>query len=89
MCITVYLVVESDKMNTQAEINWITQYLQRNSDPSLIQYFKNFILSLEEVGDSQRMTIEEYNKEIDEAEAQIEAGNFITQEDLEKESETW
>jgi hypothetical protein len=36
-----------------------------------------------------RISIEQYNKELDEAERQIEAGNFITQEDLEKEMETW
>lgn len=30
-----------------------------------------------------------YNKELAEAEAQIKAGNYITQEELEKQSENW
>ena len=30
-----------------------------------------------------------YNKELDEAEAQYRSGNYITQEELEKESEKW
>lgn len=34
-------------------------------------------------------TIEQYNKEIDEAEAAIDSGKFITQEDLEKEIKKW
>jgi F0F1-type ATP synthase delta subunit len=34
-------------------------------------------------------TVEQYNKEIDEAEAAIDKGKFITQEDLEKETKKW
>jgi F0F1-type ATP synthase delta subunit len=34
-------------------------------------------------------TVEQYNKEIDEAEAAIDSGKFITQEDLEKEIKKW
>lgn len=33
--------------------------------------------------------IEQYNREIDEAMKRIDEGKFITQEDLEKESEKW
>lgn len=36
-----------------------------------------------------QITIEQYNKELEEAEKQIEAGNFMTQEELEKEIEEW
>ena len=31
----------------------------------------------------------QYNKDMDEAEAEIKAGHFISQEDLERESENW
>jgi hypothetical protein len=34
-------------------------------------------------------TIEEYNQEIEDAEAEIKAGKFITQDELEKEMQTW
>jgi len=36
-----------------------------------------------------RLSIEDYNKAIDEALAQVKAGNYVKQEDLEKEIETW
>ena len=35
---------------------------------------------------SERVTIEQYNREIDEALAEVAAGNFVTQEELERES---
>jgi hypothetical protein len=35
------------------------------------------------------LTKEAYNKRIQKAEKQIKAGNYITQEQLEKESENW
>ena len=34
-------------------------------------------------------TIEEYNREIENAVAEIESGKFITQEELEKEMQLW
>lgn len=37
----------------------------------------------------ERVSIEQYNREIDEAMRRIDAGEFITQEDLEKEAEQW
>lgn len=37
----------------------------------------------------ERVTIEQYNIELEEAERQIEAGDFVTQEELEKEMEKW
>jgi len=39
--------------------------------------------------DHQKISIEQYNKELDEANARIEAGDFISHEDLKKESASW
>ena len=39
--------------------------------------------------DPRRLTIEEYNKELDEAEARIAAGFFTSHEDAVKEAEGW
>lgn len=36
-----------------------------------------------------RETVEEYNQKIDEAVARYESGEFITQQQLEKEMKTW
>lgn len=37
----------------------------------------------------ERVGVEQYNKEIDDAMRRIDEGRFITQEDLEKEAEQW
>lgn len=39
--------------------------------------------------DFEHISIEQYNKELQEAEKQIEDGNCITQEELEKEMGKW
>lgn len=39
--------------------------------------------------DIDRISIEDYNKEIDEALAEAEAGNYITQEQMEKKASKW
>ncbi len=36
-----------------------------------------------------RISVEEYNKELETSEKEIESGNYITQEDLEKEMDNW
>ena len=37
----------------------------------------------------QRISIEQYNQELDEALARINAGNYLTQEEVEKQSAKW
>ncbi len=37
----------------------------------------------------QRTSIEQYNKEIEEANARIESGKYVSHEDVEKESKSW
>ena len=39
--------------------------------------------------DTGSISIEQYNKEIDEALAEVEAGNYITQEEMEKQAAKW
>jgi hypothetical protein len=39
--------------------------------------------------DHQRVSIERYNQELEEANQRIESGNYIAHEDLIKESESW
>jgi predicted transcriptional regulator len=37
----------------------------------------------------QHMSLEQYNKELDEADAAIDRGEFYTQEEVEKRSKSW
>ena len=53
---------------------------------SLLYVARNYVQLKEESG---RVSIEQYNKEIDEALEQAAAGNYMTQEEIEKESEEW
>ena len=48
---------------------------------SVLQLLKTFLHRRNE--DTGRISIEQYNKEIDEALAEVEAGNYITQEEME------
>lgn len=50
---------------------------------SILSVIKSFVIPRE------RTTIEQYNKEVDEAVARVEAGNFQTQEDVDRMSKEW
>ncbi len=75
-------------MDLKAEIKWIHQELDNVKDPTLIEVFKNILKYRKKVS-SERISIEQYNKEIDESIAQIEKGDFYTQEEVEKMAKEW
>lgn len=79
-------------MNTMAKVlekEWNSYFMQldETEKKSVLQMVKTFLKGRGE--NSARISIEQYNKEIEESEKQIEAGNFITQEQLEKEMKQW
>lgn len=53
---------------------------------TILSVIKSY-LSLKDT--QQRMSIEQYNEEIKAAEKRIDAGRFLTQEDVEKEAALW
>ena len=53
---------------------------------SVLTLIKSFVTPEIKSG---RVSIEQYNKEIQEAMAEAAAGDYITQEELEKESASW
>lgn len=59
--------------------------LNEDKKKSILQLLKTFAVD-EQV--SERIILEQYNRELEESERQIDAGHFTTQEDLEKEMET-
>jgi len=78
-------------MTTQALDNQLQQYwplLEKEEKQSILTFIKSFV---KHKGDTppQRLTIEQYNKELEAAEARIDAGFFTSHEDVLKESETW
>ncbi len=73
-------------MNIQAEIKWIQAELGKVNDPTLIEIFVKLLKYRRSTIET---NLEEYNRELDEANARIESGKFVSQEDMEKESTKW
>ena len=74
-------------MDINKERALLIQELQHVEDVSLLQAIKAVLhYGLKNEG---HISIEQYNRELDEANARIESGKFITQEDVEKEAAQW
>jgi|GEM_PF-957250 len=72
----------------QAEKKALIKRLQQVNDYSLIQAIKHLVdygLDTKET----RISIEQYNKELDEANERMDAGISATHEEVKKESATW
>jgi len=70
-------------MDLQAQKLQLIEWLSTLQDKSLV---KELVQWKEE---HQRVSVEQYNKELGEANARIEAGDFVSHEDVVKESESW
>ena len=66
--------------------NYFTQ-LNDAEKKSVIQMLKTFLSGRTEK--SERVTIEQYNQELDEAEAEFEKGEVVTHEELLKQIRKW
>jgi len=75
-------------MNLQEDLKWIHKELDNVTDPTFLEAIKNMLKYNKKVA-SERISIEQYNKEIDEAEIDIENGNYYTQEEVEKMAKEW
>lgn len=75
-------------MSLQADLKWIHKELDNVTDPTFIEAIKSMLKYSKKIS-SERISIEQYNKEIDEAERDIENGNYYTQEEVEKMAKEW
>ncbi len=75
-------------MNVQADLKWILEELQDVKDPSLLKAIKNILKYRKKVV-SKHDTIESYNLDIDQGIAEIENGEFYTQEEARKIANKW
>lgn len=66
-----------------SEFNRYWSLLTPVQKESLLSVIKSFVIPRE------RTSVENYNKEIDEAIARVEAGDYYTQEEVEKMSKDW
>ena len=67
--------------------NYLKQ-LNEVEKKSVLLMLKTFLQGRNE-GSAGRISIEQYNREIDEALAQVAEGDFITQEEMEKQAAKW
>ena len=68
-------------MSVQADLKWIHEELDKVNDPLFIEAIKNMLKYNKKVS-SQRISTEEYNKELDTSIAQIESGQTFTHEQM-------
>lgn len=75
-------------MDIKADIKWIQKELKEVKDPTLIEVFKNLLQYRKNVS-SGRISIEQYNKEIDTSIAQIESGKTYTHQQMGERIKQW
>lgn len=78
-------------MDLQGDIKWIQNELNDVKDPMLIEAFKNLLKYRRRAKNTSdgRISIEQYNKEIDESIAQIERGEFYTHKEVGERIKQW
>ena len=90
-----YLAIENiDHTRTKArhpQTNGICERFHRTMQDEFygIAFRKKLYTTLDDLQSDLDEWVEQYNRELDQANARIESGKFIRQEDLEKESLGW
>lgn len=75
-------------MNIEADIKWIQQELDKVKDPAFIEAIKNMLKYRSKVS-TERINIEQYNKEMDASIAQIERGETYTHQEMQDRIKQW
>ena len=75
-------------MDIKADIKWIQKELKEVKDPTLIEVFKSLLQYRKNVS-SKRISIEQYNKEIDTSIAQIKSGKTYTHQQMGERIKQW
>ncbi|MBS1543969.1 MAG: hypothetical protein JST14_10070 [Bacteroidetes bacterium] len=74
-------------MDINTERTLLIKELQQVQDISLLKTLKAVLhYGLKNEG---RISVEQYNRELEEAEAEIDRGEFITHEELKKQMKAW
>lgn len=67
----------------------VLEYIKNKADHRFLKLVKAMASSYSEEEVLERDTIEQYNKEIDQAIDEVERGEFYTQEEVEKMAKEW
>lgn len=83
-----YFIKKDNIMDLRADIKWIKKQIDGIDDPTFLEAIKNMLKYRNKVT-TERISIEQYNKEIEEAEKDIEQGNFYTTDEARKIAAEW
>ena len=72
---------------TDQQLEYYLAQLNEDEKKSLLQMLQTFLTGRKET--TERISIEQYNKEIDEAEAEYGRGEYITHEEMVKQLKQW
>lgn len=75
-------------MDLQTELKWIHKELDKVKDPAFIEAIKNMLIYNKKVS-SERISIEQYNKEIDDSIAQIKTNKTFTHQQVGERIKQW
>ncbi len=77
-------------MEKVTEKEWNSYFMQLNdAEKKSVLLMLKIFLQRRIIEDSGSISIDQYNKEIDEALAEVAEGNYITQEEMEKQAAKW
>ncbi|MEN1784658.1 MAG: hypothetical protein AAGF77_05905, partial [Bacteroidota bacterium] len=78
-------------MDLRADIKWIHEEIDKVDDPVFLEAIKSLLKYRSKVieGETDRDTIEVYNKDLDDAIKEIEDGKYYTQEEARKIASKW
>lgn len=76
-------------MEIQTDINWIQKELENIKDPMIIKVINNRIEYRKRDLDHKRISVEQYNKELDESIADIQLSNYKTHNEVKAMMATW
>lgn len=75
-------------MDLRADIKWIQDELKNVKDPVFIEAIKNMLKYRKKVS-SERISLEQYNEEIDDSIAQIESRKTYTHQEMGERIKQW
>jgi predicted transcriptional regulator len=75
-------------MNLQADLKWIHQELDKVKDPTFIEAIKNMLEYRKKVS-LERISIGQYNEEINASIAQIKSGKTFTHQEMGERIKQW
>ena len=87
--INAIFVIKTGLMDVQANLKWIQQELESVEDPAFLMVIKNMLEYRKKMVQSQRISVEQYNKEIDEAIEDVKAGRVHTHEQVKETIKQW